>query len=182
MYGLGLGSERSSLLFLISMDDRSFDLDAYGLARGAFDGDSRRDELKDAFRYDFGKDDWYSGIVHYIDKVYDILDTDRSNGVDYEQVLITRQNDGIRMNVIIVVGIALIVALIIAGAGLSAERKRMKNVQFASEADSYMGEKGVLFSEKNDIYKYSTTYTRTIETSRSGGGGGGGHSHSSGHF
>lgn len=80
--------------------------------------------------------------------------------------------------------IAVIVALIFGGGRLSKERKKMKNVEEATQADSYIAESGVNLSDTRDVFKYSTTTTRVIQSSssRSGGGGGGGHSHSSGHF
>ena len=185
----GLGNERSSLSFLMSMGDRSFDLDAHGYGNVAF-SDSRRNQLINAFTPDFKNNDWYNGFISYLETAYYYLDQDRQGNVNYETGLTQynaiqaeRGREANRNNFLLGGGIALLVALIFALIRLASEKKKMRNVAFATEADSYIAESGVEMHEQKDIYKYSTTFTRTIETSsRSGGGGGGGHSHSSGHF
>ena len=185
----GLGNQRSSLSFLMSMDDRSFDLDAHGYGNVAF-SDSRRNKLIEAFTPDFKNNDWYNGFISYLETAYYYLDEDRQQNANYETglsqykaVQAARAMEVNRNHFLLAGGIALLVALIFALIRLASEKKRMRNVAFATEADSYIAESGVEMHEQKDIYKYSTTFTRTIETSsRSGGGGGGGHSHSSGHF
>lgn len=180
-YNLGIGSERSSIQLLLSMKDRSFDVDAHGYGRTAFD--SKKDRLIEAFKDDFRNDDWYHGLYDYIHEIEKILESDRNAGVDYATRALELADEAKRKTISIGILIAVIVALIFGGGRLSKERKKMKNVEEATQADSYIAESGVNLSDTRDVFKYSTTTTRVIQSSSSrSGGGGGGHSHSSGHF
>ena len=181
-YNFGLGERQNSLQLLLSMEDRSYDIDVHGHGKVAFP-ENRRDVLIDAFAYYFKNDDWARGLDAYLSSVYSYLEMDKGNGIDYETLFVAVEKEERLMTIKFAVGIAVIFSVIFAFIRLSAEKRKMKNVRQAVEANSYIDKKtGIQITQRNDIYKYSTSVTRTIQTSSGGGGGSGGHSHSSGHF
>lgn len=179
-YGFGLGERRSMMQLLLSMNDRSYDVDCHGFGRDAFDG--RKYDLIEAFKDNFRKNDWFGGLCDFVNGAEYILAQDAQQGINYQALYNERLAENNKKAWTVFVFVALIVALIFSSIRLSSEKKKMKNVAFATEAKSYISEQGVQMRTQNDVFKYQTSHTRTIETSKSSGGGGGGHSHSSGHF
>ena len=175
---LGLGNQRHGLLLLLSMNDRGYDLASHGEYGNIAFSDARKTELKDSFLPYLRNNDWASGVEAFVDCAERILQVDRSSGKSYKTMFEEKNNGYILICVII----GVVIALIFAFACLGNEKKKMNNVAFASEADSYISDDGVEFFEKKDIFKYSTSHTTTVKSSSSSGGGGSGFSHSSGHF
>lgn len=180
--GFGVGAERSGMLLLLSMADRSFDWYTYGYGEAAFN--SHKSRIEGSFLDDFRANDWFSGLSDFVSTAESILKSDRDSGVNYEEALLRAAESAKSKMFGIGAVIAVIVAFIFAMIRLGIEKSKMKNVVQADNADKYVTDNGVAFSRNEDVYLYSNSYTRTIETSssRSGGGGGGGGSHHSGHF
>lgn len=170
----GIGELKRGLLLLLSMRDRTYDLDSYN--NNVF-GLNKRGSLENAFLDDFRQNSWYSGFVDYADTADSIMsryEERKANGEIDEEV---------RNNIIVAAVVIAIVCLIFSIIRLTSEKKRLNNIHFATDADSYESENGVNYSRKED--KFSHTTTRTIvheESNSSNSGGGGGHSHSSGSF
>lgn len=165
--GFGYGELKKGLLFLVSMNDRSFDIDSFNT--GKIFNYSRKEILQESFLDDFRNNDWFNGFFDFAETIEDILI--RYENGEYEE----------NYTLYIVLGcfaFALIVALIL----FHKEKSKLNNVAFANEASNYEAEDGLNLSVNNDIFKYSTVQHITHSSSSSSGGGGGGHSHSSGHF
>ena len=193
-YNLGVGDERNCISLILSMEDRSYDLDAYGYGNTAFT-DYGKQELAKVFLDDFKNNDWYAGFSDYIAECGKYL-TAAEEGSPVDNYYAEDTDDKSFLQAILdsllkALGGAAPIGLIISGLKISSEKKKMNNIATATEANKYVSEDGVDFKVKNDIFKYTTTHTRIIQTDttgRGGGHGGGttisssGHSHSSGHF
>ena len=201
--GFGLGNDNRGLLLLMSMDDRSYDLDAYGWGNTAFT-DYGKEVLSREFLGNFRNDDWYGGFKDYITVSENFLvRAEEGDPIDvrpdeYGDVYYTGRSytfwDRIKDSMSTTLLIMIPLALIIAGIGISSEKRKMNNIHMATEAGSYVQDSRINFNRSNDVYTHSTTSRvriRTESTSSVGGrssfGGGttirsSGHSHHSGHF
>ena len=182
---LGLGNDRSGLLLLMSMDDRSYDLDAYGRGNTAFT-DYGKDVLAREFLGNFRNNNWFAGFKDYYTVAENYLvRAEEGNPIDYrpETEDYYYQESHVQS----------IFDRAKAGLGISGEKKRMNNIHMATEAGNYVQDTRINFNRNRDVYTHSTTRRIRINTqSNSGGGrstfGGGttirpsGHSHHSGHF
>ena len=197
----GLGNDRRGLLLLMSMDDRSYDLEAYGWGNTAFT-DYGKEVLSREFLGNFRNDDWYGGFKDYITVSENFLTrAEEGDPIDvrpdeYGDVYYSGRSytfwDRIKDSMSTILLIMIPLALIIAGVGISSEKKKMNNIHMATEARNYVQDTRINFNRNNDVYTHSTTRRVRINTSSSSGSrssfGGGttirpsGHSHHSGHF
>ena len=158
------------------MADRIYDLDAFGGGQSVFTS-RRRSALENKFLPWLSQNQWFNGMNAFAEEAGYII----SNYAPDEET--RASSEEIQSLLFMALGIAFLISLIFAGIRLSAEKRKLKNVKFATDADRYESANGVLYSIKDDIFKYSSEHVIVHESSnRSGGGGGGGHSHSSGHF
>lgn len=210
-YELGFGSARASILLLLSMDDRDYDLDAYGDAAHYAFTDYGKEQLADVFLDDFRVDDWYSGFADYISECGEYLRLadlgepvdipgsqggihyeDGTDSYDYNGSYDDGYDDGSWQTAILwwwpgwaasaVIGILL--ALLIAWL---VKRATMRSVRAKFEAGAYV--KGTPeMHVRSDVFTHVTETRHKIETehdNHSSGGtsvNSGGHSHSSGKF
>ena len=64
---LGIGANRDGIIVLLSMEERDYAMFVYGeYAEYAFDSYGQ-EKLEERFLGDFGDNDWYGGITHYLD-------------------------------------------------------------------------------------------------------------------
>ena len=187
---LGYGDQNSGISLVLSMEDRSFDLDAFGYGNDAFT-DYGKEMLADSFLDDFKDNDWYKGFADYIRTVEAYLKAAESGSpVDYYPS--EQRADSMSIlseNLYGFIGLVVIIAMVLAFINLSREKRRMKPVAQATQANAYIAGE-VMLSNKQDNFTHKTTRTVRVETGshRSSGGGGGttirpsGHSHHSGHF
>ena len=177
---LGAGAEHTGILLILSMEDRDYDLCAYGeYAHFAFT-DYGKTTVSDAFLDNFRQDDWYGGFFDYLARCDDMLAlADAGTPVDVPP----REKytpAGIIASAVISLLIAWLVCRLLKG--------RMKSAVLAADADSYVRPDAVNISLRDDRFSHVTTSRRKIERSSSGGGRGGtsvnsgGFSHSSGKF
>ncbi len=66
-YDLGEGEERNGILLSMSMNERDFDLTAYGNTANYAFTDYGKDQLTDSFLDNFRRNDWEGGFADYID-------------------------------------------------------------------------------------------------------------------
>lgn len=70
---LGFGKDRDGIIVLLSMEERDYATFVYGeYAEYAFD-DFGQEKLEERFTDDFGDNDWYGGISHYLDACDEFL-------------------------------------------------------------------------------------------------------------
>lgn len=166
---LGIGENNSGLLFLVSMADRSYDLDSYN---NEIFTSKKRGRLENTFLDDFAENQWYSGFSDFVSKADSITQSFVNGEIDEDDLIV----------IVIGIIVILIISLIIGFMRLSSEKGKLNNIAFAEDATSYESEKGVNYSNKKDIFTHTTVKTIIHEESKSSSGGSGGHSHSSGHF
>ena len=184
--GLGIGSDLTGIMLILSMEDRDYDIDAHGeFAHYAFT-DYGKTTISDEFLDNFRVNDWYGGFFDYLSQV---------------EVLLARAQDGAPVDITPAETIrgrltpagfiaSAVLSLLGAWGVCSLLKGRMKSVRTAADADSYVRPDAVRITRRDDRFTHSTQTRRRIEKSdRSGGGGGGGttissggHSHSSGKF
>lgn len=202
-YELGFGSERAAILLLLSMDDRDYDLDAYGDAAHYAFTDYGKEQLADVFLDDFRVDDWYSGFADYISECGEYLrlaDLGEPMDVPGSQGGIHYVDDGYDgsyddsswqgallwwapgwvVSAVIGILLALLIAWIV-------KKTTMRSVRAKFEAGAYV--KGTPeMHVRSDVFTHVTETRHKIETEHDNHSSGGtsvnsaGHSHSSGKF
>ena len=190
-YALGEGEGKNGILLSLSMNDRDYDLCAYGdFANYAFT-DYGKDQLADSFLDNFRRDDWEGGFNDYISNSGWILEKAKAgepyDTVVYEPQPYTEPQRGIdpveAFMMIFIPGGA-------AGVTVSRMKSRMKTAKKQTQAREYIGEGGARLSASNDQFLHSTETRQIIRQERAGGGGhmggthvnSGGFSHHSGKF
>lgn len=165
---LGLNDDKSGILFLISMADRSYDLYVSGSGNEFFPK-KKRSKLEKAFLDDFKENNWKVGIADFIQKVDNYLTCYEDGSLDEDQIALLRSG----------LIISFIIALIIAYFRMKGEKSKLNNMHFATDANNYT-ENGIELTRNQDIFKYTTT--RTIVHKSNSSSGSSSSSHSSGHF
>lgn len=181
---LGVGAAKSGLMLLLSMDDRDYDLCAYGYGHTAFT-DYGKEELARVFLDDFRYNDWYEGFRDYQDEAEDMLRlANEGSPVDdpyagYDDYGSTRS----RSEPGPVIGFSLLVGCVVALIACMVMRSKSRSVKSARSAGTYAVPEGLYLAESFDKFSHVTEQRVLIESSRgSGGGHGGGTSISSGGF
>ncbi len=166
---LGLGADRDGLIVLLSMDERDYAMFVYGeYAEYAFD-EYGQEKLEEAFLEDFGYNDWYSGISHYLDTCDEYL---------------TKAEEGKPVRPSYWGGVLMMTGLscLVAGIICLLLMRNMKTVYQKVEADTYLTAGGLHLTEQYDHYTHTTETRTKIEkasssssssSSESGGGGSG---------
>lgn len=164
---LGFGKDRDGIIVLLSMEERDYATFVYGeYAEYAFD-DFGQEKLEERFLDDFGDNDWYGGISHYLDACDEFL---------------TKAEEGkpVRSSPWPMVGVAVGVSCLIAAGICIFLLRGMKSVHQKKEADAYLTEGGLHLTQQYDQYTHTTETRTKIEksssssnSSESGGGGSG---------
>ena len=182
--GLGVGSDHTGIMLVLSMAERDYDIDAHGdFAHYTFT-DYGKTTISDEFLDNFRNNDWYGGFFDYLSRCEKMLVlAEEGNPVDTtitERVSGRITPGGLICSVILSLLIAWLVCAWLKG--------RMKSAKLAVDADSYILPGSAQITNRSDRYTHSTRTRRKIEKSSSGGRSGGtsissgGHSHSSGKF
>ena len=124
--------------------------------------------MEEAFLDDFGDDDWYGGISHYLDA----CDTYLTQAEEGEPV-----RPASWPKILMATGIACAVA----GTICFMLMRSMKSVRQKAEADTYLTQGGLQLTEQYDRYTHTTKTRTKIEKNDSGSshsesGGGSGRS------
>lgn len=186
----GLGNERSGIVLLLSMDDRDYDLTAYGYGNTAFT-DYGKTVLSDEFLDDFARDRWYEGLSDYINTAGELLRQSREgtplDNSDYG----TRSGNLWQRSPLMALVICLAIPCLIAFFVCSSMKRQMLSVAKASSAREYVAPGSLNLYDSADNFTHITESRIKVESDsdRSGGSGGGGttvnssgFSHSSGKF
>ena len=165
---LGYGRDREGMILLLSMRQRDFALFCYGDDTEYAFSDYALEQLEEQFLDDFGDDEWYDGF-------YDYLTTSE------EYLKLADAGDPVRKSALgltlILVGVALVIALIATLIPLAAMRSARKK----TTASNYMVGSGLALTAQSDTFTHQTRRVRTVQKSsgsssgssrsRSGGGG-----------
>lgn len=186
---LGVGADRSCILFTLSMAGRDYDLTAHGtVGNGAFT-DYGKYLLEDAFLDNFRSDDWYGGFADYVSECERYLASYAAGtpiDVEPEEPLTIGEK------LIGGVTLGLLPALLIAFLVCAVFKRQLKSAKRATDADRYTVSGGTEITAREDRFTHVTEVrTPKAEPKKSSGGGGfkggttvnsGGFSHRSGKF
>ena len=195
-FELGYSEGGDGILLVMSMEDRDYDLTAYGdYANYAFT-DYAKSELADYFLDNFRNNDWAGGFARYIlgcEKLLDTaasgepLDISYSDDVSYVAGYgyTTDTPKSLSSRITDTLPIGLIVGVIVGFIRCAILKGKMKSAVAATQADDYVCEHGVEMRAVMDQFTHTTVVRQHINRdsgSRSGGGGGGGTHVNSGGF
>lgn len=178
---LGIGANRDGIIVLLSMEERDYAMFVYGeYAEYAFNSYGQK-KLEETFLTDFGYDDWYGGISHYLNTCDEFL-TKAESGEPVREALWVWIASYLFMITFITV-----VCCIISGIICYMLLRGMKTVSQKVEANEYIAEGGLQLTERYDQYTHTTETRTKIQKESSGGGStrsesGGGGSGRSGKF
>lgn len=185
---LGMGSDRSGVLLVLSMYARDYDLLAYGTTGNAAFTDYGKEQLAEEFLDNFRSDDWAGGFTDYVDASLRYLEAN-ANGTPVDVAPSEPTSIVFRLVVGLVGGFipAILIALLVC----TVLKLQLKSVRRADGAAHYAVSGGADITLREDNFTH-TTEVRTPKADSDGGGkhhGGGGtttnsrgFSHSSGKF
>lgn len=178
---LGIGANRDGIIVLLSMEERDYAMFVYGeYAEYAFNSYGQK-KLEETFLTDFGYDDWYGGISHYLNTCDEFL-TKAEAGEPVREALWVWVVSYLFMIIFITV-----MCCIISGIICYLLLRGMKTVSQKVEANEYIAEGGLQLTERYDQYTHTTETRTKIQKESSSGGSthsesGGGGSGRSGKF
>lgn len=182
--GLGLGDDKNGIILIVAVNSRDWIIVGHGTGANdsEFPGgrltDSRRELIGQHVVAELKNNDWYGGASVYLQDIDKTFAYYEQNGkamveVDWGRVLGA-------------VGIAIVVALIIAFGVVKANVNAMKTARAKSEAGDYVQRETFQLTSSSDHFVSTHTTVVRRPKSSSGGGGsswsGGGFSGSSGKF
>ncbi len=185
---LGEGSDCSGILLFMSMQDRDYDVCAYGAFSHTAFTDYGKQKLMEGPKSKFRNDDWYGGYVKYIETAdYMIMRANENNPVDINSDMPSDFREYIPISLVIAFSLSFIIGLVTA----LVQKAKLNNVHTASNADSYIKMNDIRILTRSDMFTHNTVIRTPINQNnnsgnKSGGGGthinSGGFSHSSGKF
>ena len=182
-YGYGYGPDKSGVMLLLSMEDRDYDILAYGYGNTAFT-DYGKDQLEDRFLPALGRDDWYGGLSAYIDACGDYLEA-AAQGRPIDIAAVQADPGAVLIRDIL---LALVIGFVPALVTVLIMRGSMKSAKLQRTADQYMEPRGVYIHLREDQFLRKDVRRIRRDPPSSGGSRGGtsvnsrGFSHRSGKF
>ncbi len=174
--GYGLGESKDGVLFLLSMNSRDYFTLTTGLAMDVFT-DARLDRMHEEIVPYLSNGEYFTALEKYLHRLDTIMRMGVPENTEAEFSIYTpaeRANQLFPIVLIVALAISLITVFVMKG--------QLKTVRRKNEATSYVQNGSFHLTRANDIYLYTTTHRRKIETEshHGGGGGGGGRSNFSG--
>ena len=190
-YDLGYGDDRDGLLLLLSLEDRDYALQDYGPNAANWFTDSKLSRLESSFLKYFREDDWYGGVMAYIEGAGQLLARSRQESQNtqngqYGQYHESTLGLGDGMDPLTKLIIAIAPSSAIALAVCQGFKSQMKTAKERDTADEYVVSGSARLRIKEDQFINRTRTVQVIEQPRDHGGGHGGsfgggapnHSHS----
>ena len=187
-WSLGIGEERNTIVLVMSMADRDYDLCAHGeMAHTAFT-DYGKEALAEEFKDNFRRDDWAGGFGDYVSGCdYMLTRAEQGSPIDVPSGGTYVQRD-LSQRLITNLLPGLIIGIIIAFIYCGTLKSKMKSAKIAREASAYIAPQGIWMQAEDDVFTHTTVTRQHIERDNDRGGHGGtsvnsgGFSHSSGKF
>lgn len=155
-HGYGVGSDRSGLIFLVAMGSRDYFTAVTGKAERIFDYGTREDIHNEAVPY-LSRGQYSQAMRVYLDGVENALQSSTP---------MARFRSAVPVILLVGFGIGTITAFML--------KRQLKSVRKKSNASTYVVNGSFQLTRSQDIYLYTTTTRRKIETNYGGGGSGGG--------
>jgi len=168
-YGYGFGSEKSGLLFFLSLAERDYSLIAYGNGNIAFT-DYGKDVMLDRHILPLLRDNKYSEAFSvYLDKAEEFLQMARE-GTPFDRTA----DPGAQQTVFLIkLGTVFILPPLIALIVCSMWKRQMKTATKAKTACSYIPAGGFNLTGQTDTFLFRTLTRTKIQTNTSSSGSGG---------
>lgn len=172
--GLGLGEDRNGVIILLSMENRAYAMFVYGpYGEYALD-EYGAEKLEEEFLGDFGENQWYTGLSHYLEACDSYL---------------TRADAGhpVRQSPWALIGVAVLLSCCIAGSICGWLKRSMRSVRPGAWADDYISADGLTLTDGYEHYTHTTTTRVKVRDESDSGSssgstsscsGGGGHGRS----
>ena len=176
-YGLGYGPDQSSVILLLSMEERKYDIMAHGYGNTVFT-DYGKEKMEERYLDEFGDDDWYGGFTEYLDCCEEYLQL-AEEGTPFD--VGDDDADSTTAGLLIGILVPLLIALIVC----SRFKAQMKTAKMQKAAQNYIDPQGLVLTGQSDCFTHTTRTERYIEPQKSSGGttvDDHGSSHSSGRF
>ena len=169
-YDFGYGPERSTVLLLLSANDRDYDLRVWGLSKTAFTSHGINTLLDRHVLPLLRDDNYYQAFSLYLDKSEEYFRM-AMDGTPFD-----KNTDPVHQRDLFFIKIAVIILipLIIAFAVCTSWKNEMKTVKIAKMACNYIPESGFKLTGQGDVFLYRTTTSVKIQKNSSFGGGGAG--------
>lgn len=172
--GFGFGENKDGVLFLISMEDRDWYISTTGYGIAAIT-DAGREYIADKFTGYLSDGDYAEAFRIYANEVDRFVTNAAETGKPYD--VGNLPHDPLSL---IWIPISLVVGLIIAAGVVGGMKSKLRSVNFAAAADSYVKSGSMNVRESRDMFLYSTvSRTAKPKDSDSSGSSGGSSTHSS---
>lgn len=180
-YDLGWGDQRDGVMLIMSMDQREYDIAAYGDFGNAAFTDYGKDYLAQSFLDDFRRNDWYSGFQDYLNTAASMLSSARQ-GEPVDIVWEERELEG--PGPVAKLIMALLPSSVAAFFITNGDKRKMKTAVSKRTAEDYVVPGGVNLYLHEDRFLHRSRHVEVIQDRpRDSGGshhGGGTTVHSSG--
>lgn len=172
--GFGFGANKDGVLFLISMEERDWYISTTGYGIVAIT-DAGREYIADKFKSYLSDGDYAEAFKIYANEVDRFVTNAVETGKPYD--VDNLPHDPLSL---IWIPISLVVGLIIAAGVVGSMKSKLRSVNFAAAADSYVKPGSLNVRESRDMFLY-TTVSRTAKPkdSDSSGSSGGSSTHTS---
>ena len=180
--GFGSGTERSGILFLISMEDRDFAMSTRGEGIDAF-SDNGMYYIFDKLRYDLSNGNYYDAFRIFLQSSNSMLNVYRGTATEAELSEYgsffgspeqpVRQRRVTLGSILLALGIGFLVAFL----PMAALKAQVSNVRKKTNASSYVQKGSLHMDVSRDVVLYANTTYRVIQRDRPTGGGGGSSTH-----
>ena len=172
--GFGFGENKDGVLFLISMEDRDWYITTTGYGIAAIT-DAGREYIADKFTGYLSDGDYAEAFRIYANEVDRFVTNAVETGKPYD--VGNLPHDPLSL---IWIPISLVVGLIIAAGVVGGMKSKLRSVNFAAAADSYVKPGSMNVRESRDMFLYSTvSRTAKPKDSDSSGSSGGSSTHTS---
>ena len=143
--GLGVGSDKSGIMFLIAVDSRDYVTITYGKGVNAFT-DDYISTLEDAVTEELHSNNWYEAGSVYLTQVDTAASYYAANGEAYVE----------KPSPLFHIVIALVIALVAAFLVVSAKKSQMKTAVQATEANDYLDQGSFVLESADDQFMGTT--------------------------
>ena len=161
--GYGYGSEKSGIMFFLSMAERDFALVAFGYGHTAFTDYGKDVMLDDHILPLLKNDRFYEGFSAYLDKAEEFLALAR-DGTPFDI-------DNSSEELLIKLAVVIILPLLIAQIFCTRWKNQMKTAVAARAATNYIPTGGFNLTGQADMFLYRTQESRKVERQSSSRGG-----------
>jgi len=168
-YNFGYGTDRSGVLFFLSITDRAYAMVAYGFGNTAFTDHGKDVMLDDYILPQLRDNNYFMALSVYLNKAEEFLQMAR-NGTPFDRGTDpAAQGEADRQAFMIKLAVTIILPLLIAALICMIWRSQMKTAVAATTAFNYIPPGGFNLTNQTDMFLYRTTTRVRVKTESKGG-------------